>query len=192
MEFLVFQSTTTNEVQAWGDSCSILGVLSSFPLPLYLVSRFSFRGVWPLSLSLTPASDGRIWRGAFQYSVPKIKEWLSIERVGQAMPYSNFSMSSKACSWHAVFTDSVRNVTKVNLTLKSIRLGFSIWSYPPFLMEFFLHCLYSRYSLYRVVEFAPWLTGGLCLGWMPFLPPLVTFLGFEPTTHCAQIMHSNH
>ena len=50
--------------------------------------------------------------------------------------------------------------------------------------------LYSRYSPYGVVEFAPCLPGGLGwssetnLGWMPFLSPPLTVLGFEPMSHC--------
>ena len=64
--------------------------------------------------------------------------------------------------------------------------------------DIFLSCLYSRYSLYRVLEFAHWLTGRLCwcskvsLGRMPFLSLSLTFLRFEPTTHCVQILYSNH
>jgi len=52
--------------------------------------------------------------------------------------------------------------------------------------------------LYWVMEFTPWLTGRLCLrsggnfGQMPFRPPSLTFLWFELTTHCTQIMYSDH
>jgi len=52
--------------------------------------------------------------------------------------------------------------------------------------------------LYGDMEFSPWLTGTLCWssgvisGRMPFFPPPLTYVGFEPVTHCEQIVYSGH
>jgi len=43
-----------------------------------------------------------------------------------------------------------------------------------------------------VMEISPWLIGRSCQGWMPILSPPLTLLGFKPTTHCSQIVYSNH
>ena len=59
-----------------------------------------------------------------------------------------------------------------------MRLHFSASVYSP------------NYQFLRgIVEFAPSITGRLCwssgASWVPFLPPPLTFLGFEPTTRCT-------
>jgi len=161
--------------------------------PIYHGAVFLYRVGWKYQLYCSQIHDclvllgSRISSSVFESPLSHLIEYISAAQM--AVPGLHQAPTTTVCGPRTSYqcTLCMRNNQRLASCLSI-----------TFPMIFFLPCLYTRYSLYGVVEFAPRLTGRLCrstganYGQMPFLPPPLTFLGFEPTTHCVQIMHSNH